>query len=144
MVAPLLLTSGPVRCEAELHDCGTSLVCLSYAIATVFQLYQGMNEMRRKKPEPTLLLTQGILSLPHHIDMVWEELGFDDAVSHTQWWKSKLAEMMAWGIELPTFRFGVWLWKKVRPPNHSVMYSLMNIQCISIKDRNWNGAWQVR
>ena len=42
-----------------------------------------MYEMR-KKPEPTLLPTQGIFNLPNYIDMVWEELAFDDAVSYTQ------------------------------------------------------------
>ena len=39
MAPSLLLT--PVRCEAALQDCGTSLLCLFYAIATVFQLYHG-------------------------------------------------------------------------------------------------------
>ena len=74
-----------------------------------------MYEMRRKKPEPTILLTQGILNLSHHIGMVWEQLAFDESnwplillskvsCSHTQKWKSKLAEVMAWGIEPPTFR----------------------------------------
>ena len=43
-----------------------------------------MYEMRRRKPEPTLLLTQGIFNLPHHIGMVREELAFDDGVSYTQ------------------------------------------------------------
>ena len=60
------------------------LVCLLlfYAKATVFQLYHGSDmiyEMRRRKPEPTLLPTQGFFNLPHHTGMVWEELGFDDA-----------------------------------------------------------------
>ena len=44
-----------------------------YAIATVFQLYNGsdmMYEMRRRKLEPTLLPTQEILNLPHHKGMV--------------------------------------------------------------------------
>ena len=50
-------------------------VCLFlfYAIATVFLVYHGsdmMYEMRRRKPVPTLLLTQGIFNLPHHIGMV--------------------------------------------------------------------------
>ena len=61
---------------------------LFYTIATVFQLYHAddvMYEMRRRNPESTLLLTQGIVNLPHHIDMVSEELAFDDAVSYTQW-----------------------------------------------------------
>ena len=45
------------------------------AIARVFQLYLGGNtmyEMRRRKPdaEPTLLPTQRIFNLPHHICMV--------------------------------------------------------------------------
>ena len=55
---------------------------LFYALATV--LYHGsdvMYEMWRRKPEPTLFPTQGIFNLPHHIDMVWKELAFDDAVS---------------------------------------------------------------
>ena len=48
------------------------VVCLLlfYAIATVFQIYHGgdmMYEMRKGKPDPTLLLTQGIFNLPHHI-----------------------------------------------------------------------------
>ena len=44
---------------------------LFYAIAMVFQLYHSgdmMYEMRRKS-ESTLLLTQGIFNLPHHIGM---------------------------------------------------------------------------
>ena len=56
--------------------CKDSFVCLlfSYAIATEFQLYHGsdmMYEMRRTKPEATLLPNQGICNpLPsHHIDM---------------------------------------------------------------------------
>ena len=49
---------------------GERLFCcllLFYAITTVFQLYHGddmMSEMRRRKPEPTLLLTQGICLTP--------------------------------------------------------------------------------
>ena len=53
----------------------TAIVCLLlfYAKATVFQLYQGgdiMYTMRRRKPEPMLLPTQGIFNLPHHIGIV--------------------------------------------------------------------------
>ena len=58
------------------------VLLLVYAIATVLQLYLGadmMYEMRRK-PKPTLLQTQGIFNLPHHIGMVSEELAFDDVV----------------------------------------------------------------
>ena len=54
--------------------------CLFYAIETVFQLYHGddmMYELSRKKPDPTLLLTQGIFNLPH-------QLAIDDAVSYTK------------------------------------------------------------
>ena len=46
---------------------------LFYAIATVIQLYHDggiMYELRRGKSEPTLLPTQGIINLPHHIGMV--------------------------------------------------------------------------
>ena len=74
-----------------------------------------MYEMRRRKPEPTSLPTQGIFNLPHPIDMIWEELAFNDAVSCTQQWKSKLAEVMACVIEPPIFRLGVRLRKKSEP-----------------------------
>ena len=40
--------------------------------------------MRRRKPEPTLLQTQGIFKIAHHIGMVREELAFDDAASYMQ------------------------------------------------------------
>ena len=43
------------------------MVLLFYARATVFQLYQGsdmMYEMISRKPEPTLVLTQGIFNRP--------------------------------------------------------------------------------
>ena len=39
-----------------------------------------MYEMRRRKPDPTLLLTQGTFSLAHHTGLVLEELAFDDAL----------------------------------------------------------------
>ena len=42
-----------------------------------------MHEVRRENPKTTLLPTQGIFTLPHHIGMVWKELAFDDAVSYT-------------------------------------------------------------
>ena len=61
-------------------------VLLFYTIVIVFQLYHGgdmMHEMRRRKPEPTLIPTQGTFNVPHHIDMGWEELAFDNAVSYT-------------------------------------------------------------
>ena len=42
-----------------------------------------MYEMRRKL-KLTLLQTQRIFKLPHHIGMVGEELTFDDDLSYTQ------------------------------------------------------------
>ena len=39
-----------------------------------------MYEIRRRKSKRTLLPTQEIFNLPHHIGMVGEELAFDDAV----------------------------------------------------------------
>ena len=48
------------------------VLLLFYATATVFQLYLSgdmVHEMRRRKPEPTPLLTKGIFYLPHHIGM---------------------------------------------------------------------------
>ena len=62
-----------MRWEAALHGCGTNLDCLLYARETVFQLYHGgdvMYEMRRRKPGATVILTQGIFNLQHHIGMV--------------------------------------------------------------------------
>ena len=57
-----------------------------------------MHDMRRRKPEPTLLLTQWIFNLPHNIGMVLdlEELTFDDAVSYTQWGKWGALEIVSW------------------------------------------------
>ena len=46
-----------------------------------------MYEMRRRKPNPSRLLTYGIFNVPHHISMVWEELAFNDDVSYTEQWK---------------------------------------------------------
>ena len=43
-----------------------------------------MYEMRTRKPEPTLLLTRGIFTLPHHIGMVREKLAFDAIGYNTQ------------------------------------------------------------
>ena len=63
------------------------LFVVVYTITTVFQLYHGGNmiyETRRRKPEPTLLPTQWIFNLRHHLSMVQEELAFDDAVSYAQ------------------------------------------------------------
>ena len=85
MAAPLLLTGGLVSCAAALRGCRTSLACLFYARATVFQSYHGndmMYEMKRKL-EPKPLLTQRIFNLTHHIGMVLEEPAFDDAVNYT-------------------------------------------------------------
>ena len=42
-----------------------------------------MYEMRKRKLKFTLLLTRGIFNLPHHINMVSEELAFGDAGSYT-------------------------------------------------------------
>ena len=67
---------------------GQARLVLFYAIATVFQLYHShhfMYQIRRRKPEPTLLQTQGLFNVPQHIGMVREKLAFDDAVSYTQW-----------------------------------------------------------
>ena len=58
-----------VRCKLH-HSVKVGL--LLYAIATVFQLYISddmMYEMRRK-PEPTLSPSQGIVNLPHDVDMI--------------------------------------------------------------------------
>ena len=41
-----------------------------------------MYEVRRRKPEPLFLPTQGIFDLPHHTGMVWQELAFDNAVNY--------------------------------------------------------------
>ena len=64
----------------SVHSARFLFVLLFYTIARVFQLYLVSDvtyEMRRKF-EPTLLPTQGIINLPNHISMVCEELAFDD------------------------------------------------------------------
>ena len=45
-----------------------------------------MFEMRRRKPEPSLLLLpiRGIFNLPQQIGILCEDLAFDDAESLTQ------------------------------------------------------------
>ena len=43
-----------------------------------------MYEMKRRKPEHTLLPTEGIFNRPYYIGMVREELAFDGTVSYTQ------------------------------------------------------------
>ena len=47
---------------------------VAFHLVTLFQLYHDIdmidNEMRRKKPKPTLLLTQRIFDLPHHIVII--------------------------------------------------------------------------
>ena len=56
---------------------------LLYHIPTVFPLYIlveiwcGPYVMMFRKPEPTLLLNQGIFNLPHHISMITWELNSD-------------------------------------------------------------------
>ena len=57
-----------------------------------------MHEMRRKKSEPRLLLTQGIFNLPHHIGKVGEDLAFDEAVSYTQWGNWIAAQLNAMAV----------------------------------------------
>ena len=107
MAAPLPLTSGPARCEAALHGCGRKPVCLFYSIATTFEPYHDgdmMYEMRRRKPKPTLLPTQGIFNLPYHIGIVWEDLAFDDAISYTyqgKWIAIQSNVMAVTGIRIP-------------------------------------------
>ena len=159
MTAPLLLTSGPARCEAEHRSCGTSPVCLFYAIAIVFHICHGgdmMYEMRARKFEPTLLTMQGIfnpthhlyiwcvgLNIPHHIFiyMVWEELAFDDAVSYTHWWKSKLAEVMAWELNhRPSYKECNFLFK-VRHSNHTATEDATMQWCTLHVEITWPSFW---
>ena len=57
MAAPLFLPIGPARCEAALHSCGISPICLfyTYTIATVLKVYHGSDMMyktRKRNPEP--------------------------------------------------------------------------------------------
>ena len=61
---------------------------LFYVRARIFHLHHGsdmMYDMRRRKPEHTLLPTRRIFNLQQDIGMVQEELTFDDDVSHTDW-----------------------------------------------------------
>ena len=47
----------------------------------------------RRKSEPTLLPTQKLVIIPHHIGIIWEELAYDATVSYTQWGKSTAAQL---------------------------------------------------
>ena len=114
MAGPPFLTSRQVRWKVALQGFWRRAVSLYGAIATVFQLYHASDviyEMRRRKPEPALLLIEGIFNVPHHIGMVWEELVFDDTTSCT---KQSISEVIAWEIMIrsPTS-------KKVRHSNHA-------------------------
>ena len=60
---------------------------LFHATGTVFQCYIGddmVYELRKRKPESSILSIQGIFNLLHHIGTVWEKLAFDDAVNYAQ------------------------------------------------------------
>ena len=57
--------------------------CLS-GISLNSLLFTIRSQFVKWKPKSTLLTTWGIFNLPHHIDMVWEELAFDDTISYTQ------------------------------------------------------------
>ena len=88
-ILPIILCMRWGRESPTLHFTNSTNVCLLlfYGLTTVFQLYHGsdmMYESRRRKSKPTLLLTQGIFNLPHHIGKVWQELAFVDAVSYRQ------------------------------------------------------------
>ena len=64
----IFVAENPQTVHAYVHS-----LLLFYARATVFHLYHGGNmmyEIRRRTPEPTPLLTQGIFNLQHHIGMV--------------------------------------------------------------------------
>ena len=41
-------------------------------------------QLVNRKPQSTGLMTQWIFNLPHHTDMVWEHLAFDNAVNYIQ------------------------------------------------------------
>ena len=86
MAAPVFLNSGPPRCEAGIHSCGTNMICFFHAIATIFQLYHGTDMVwdEKEKTQAYILMNQGIFNTPHHIGMVWEELAFDDTVIYRQ------------------------------------------------------------
>ena len=62
-----------------------------------------MYEMRSWKPEHTLLQTQGIFNLPHHIGMVWEELASDNTNLYMarKWIAAQLNVMGVTGIIYP-------------------------------------------
>jgi hypothetical protein len=75
---PTELTLRPVIIKCVCCCCFTSQQRYFSHIAAVMW----WDEMRGdRNPEPTLLPTKGIFHLPHHIDMVWEKLAFDNAVS---------------------------------------------------------------
>ena len=62
-----------------------------------------MCEMRRRKPKLTLLPTQGIFNVPHHIGMVCNKLAFDDAL-HGKWLSAQLDAIAVTRIRSPVPR----------------------------------------
>ena len=98
MVAPLILTSirRGVRRTSQLWDQPSLFVlCHSNIISAISWRWD-----KEKDSEHFYRLKGSLTS----ICIVWEELAFDDTVSYAQWWKRKLAEVMAWGIEPLIFR----------------------------------------
>ena len=80
------------------------VLCYSNSISvTSWQWYDVLlkyYEMRRRKPELTLLPTQGIFNLAHHIGMVWEELASEKTKLYTagKWSAAQLNVMAATGF----------------------------------------------
>ena len=107
-----------------LFVCLKSTLLLFYAVSTsVAQLYLGcllvmilhhsnsisvisrrLYDVWDEEPEPTLLPTQAIFNLPHHIGMVEDELAFDDYASYAQWGDGLLDVITATKIHTPVPR----------------------------------------
>ena len=70
---PLLIDKSLIGISNLRQSLQSVCLLLLSAITTLFQLYHDSNmmyEIRRRKPEPTILLTQWIFNLPHHIGIV--------------------------------------------------------------------------
>ena len=107
-------------CAARLWEKPSLFVlCHSNRISVLSWRWYDVWDETKKAPSLHFSPTQGIFNLWYHVGMVWEELTFEAALNYTQQWKSKLAEVMAWGNWTRGLQIRNANSNKVRHANHS-------------------------
>ena len=102
--------------------------------------------MRRTKPEPTFLPTQGTFNLPHHIGMIWGELVFIDAVSYTQqekWIAAQLNVMAVAKILTPIPSVTRTAPKPTEPSSHPEAHRLPVFVCANAQKQTMCQGWKI-